>query len=110
MDGDAVRREAAAAAEEPSLTVGGCSGSAEDRFAARALGAQAAARHEGEDDVVALADVSDSRPDGLDDAGRLVSEHDRDRARARAVDDREVGVAEPGGDDAQLQLPGLRRL
>ena len=41
----------------------------------------------------------------LDDlARRLVAEHHRHHARARAVDDREVGVAEAGGADAHQEL------
>ena len=99
MDGGAVRREAVAAAEQPSLAVGGRRGSAEDRLAARALGTQSAARHEREDDVVALVDVADSRSDRLDDAGCLVPEHHRHGPGPRPVDDGEVGVAEPRGCD-----------
>ena len=78
----AVRREPLAAAEQPSLAVRGRRGGAEDRLAAGALGAQSAARHEREDDVVALADVGDARADRLDDAGRLVPEHHRHGSRA----------------------------
>ena len=53
-----------------------------------------------------------SRPAGLDDlAGRLVAEDHRHHARPRAVDDRQVGVAEAGGADADQQLAraGRRR-
>jgi hypothetical protein len=102
VDGGAVRREAPAAAEQPSRSVGGRRGGAEDRLAARALGAEAAAGNEREHDVVALADVGDSRPDGLHDARRLVSEHHRHRPRTGAVHDGEIGVAESRRGNAKL--------
>ena len=62
--------------------------------------------------MVALADVGDARADRLDDAGRLVTERHRHRSRARSVHDGEVGVAEPGGGDAnqQLAVSGRRQL
>src|SRR6185437_6971916 len=61
-------------------------------------------RDEGEDDVVALAHVEHARADLLDDAGRLVTERHRDRARARAVDHRQVGVADARRHDPHEQL------
>ena len=58
--------------------------------------------------VVAGGDLVHPRTDGLDDAGALVAEHDRQGHRVHLVAHDEVGVAQPGGDDAHehLVVPG----
>jgi hypothetical protein len=45
--------------------------------------------------VVADRDAGDFRPDGLDDAGALVTHDDGRRSRPFTVHDVEVGVANP---------------
>ena len=65
------------------------------------------ARQEAQRDVVAGRDLGDAAAHGLDDAGALVAEHDRQRHRVHLVPDDEVGVAEPGGDDADHDLVRL---
>ena len=46
---------------------------------------------------------------GLDDAGAFVAEHDRQRHRVHLVTDDQVGVAQPGRDDADEDLVVSRR-
>ena len=46
--------------------------------------------------MVADRDARAPRADLLDDPGRLVAEHDRHRIAQRALDDLEIGVAQPG--------------
>ncbi len=104
----AVLAEAAAAPEQAALAVRGGCGGAQHRFAAGALGAEPAARHEREDDVIPLADVRDAAPDRLDDAGGLVSERERHGPRPRPVDDRQVRVAQAGRADADQELAVAR--
>ena len=60
--------------------------------------------------MVSLADVVHVRAGRLDHAGGLVPEHHRDGTRADAVHDREVGVADPRGSDADEDLPGAGAL
>ena len=48
--------------------------------------------------MIAGLHVGHLRADRLDDAGRLVTEHRRHRARVLALHEVEVGVAQPGGD------------
>ena len=63
-----------------------------------------------EHDAVAGRQVGDVGPDGLDDPGALVAEHDRQlRGRGVAGDD-EIGVADAAGDDAYEHLVGAWRL
>jgi hypothetical protein len=54
--------------------------------------------------VVAGGDLLDVRSDSLDDAGAFVAEHDRQRHRVHLIAHDEVGVAQPGGDDADEYL------
>ena len=109
VDGRAVEREAKPAAEKPSGAVRRRRGGTENRLAAGALPAETAARHEGEDDVVALAYVGHSWANRLDDPRGLVPEHHRHGTRPRAVDDGEVRVAEPGRRNPDLELAAPRR-
>ena len=67
-------------------------------------GPAAGAVQEAQRDVVAGCDLLHRRADGLDDAGALVAEHDRQRHRVHLVPHDEVGVAQPGGDDADEHL------
>ena len=85
-------------------------GLAEDRQVAVAIEAMAAMRVPRQDDVVAdLRRPCASGPTVLDDARRLVAEHDRHRVAQRAFDDFEVGVAEPGRLDPHQHVAGLER-
>jgi hypothetical protein len=68
----------------------------------------AAARDEHHDDVIARREILDSRPEPLDDTGGFVPEHHRGRTRPVAVDDREIGMAQPGGGDAHEHLAWSR--
>lgn len=58
--------------------------------------------------MIARPYVADAGPDGLDDARALVAEHDGDREGDRAVDHRQIAVAESGGGDGHQHLPGAR--
>ena len=78
--------------------------------ARRAVAAMAAVRAEREDDVVALLDVGDARPELDDDAGRLVAQHHRQRQRPVAVHDVPVAHAHAGGLHLHAHLAGLRAL
>ena len=81
-----------------------------ERRAARGAGAAAAAaRHEDEHHVIADGEVRHALAERLDDARRLVAERHRDGARPRAVDDREIGMAEPGRPDAHQNLAAAGR-
>ena len=75
---------------------------------AGAVGAVPAGGDVGADDPVAARDVGDPGADLLDDAGGLVTEHHRQRPGPVAVDDRQVGVAQPGGDDPHEHLARAR--
>jgi len=68
----------------------------------------AAGRHEHHDDVVAGHEVGHVLADRLDDARRLVPEGHRHGPRAVAVDDREVGVAQPGRADPHQDFAAAR--
>ena len=54
--------------------------------------------------------IRHARPDLAHDAAGLVAEHHRHRPRARAVDRREVGVAQPRADDLDEHLAGAGRV
>src|SRR5262249_20032620 len=75
------------------------------RLAAHAPVARAAGRTGCEHDVVARHEAVHPAADGVDDAGRLVPEDDRRRARERAVDDAEIGVAEATTGTASPPMP-----
>ena len=68
--------------------------------------AVAAGGHERHDHVVAGREALGALAHLDDLAGRLVPEHHRHHPRARAVDHREVGVAQPGRADADEELAG----
>ena len=70
----------------------------------------AAARHEHHDHVVARLQVGHAGPGLLDLARGLVAERHRNGARPVAVDDGKVGMAEPGGADADQHLALSRRI
>ena len=73
-------------------------------------GAEAAVAADGQergDDVVALLDPRDARPDLLDDAGALVAADDREARDDVPVAEVLVGVAQAGGDPADQHLPLL---
>ena len=77
---------------------------AQDRQVAVAIEAVAAMRVPGQDDMIALPELSHGGPDLFDDARRFVAEHDRHRVAQRAVDDFKVGMAEPGGAHADEHI------
>ena len=82
------------ASEEGAGDVGRRTRLAERGAAGAAVRAAPARRDEGEDDMVARGEPADALA-GLEHlAGGLVTEHHRHHPRARAVDHREVGVAE----------------
>ena len=68
----------------------------------------AAARHEHHHDVIADRKIGDAFADLGDDARRFMAEHHWRRARPRAVDHREIGMAEPGRHhpDEHFAAPG----
>jgi hypothetical protein len=68
-----------------------------------------AAGHDDRDhDVIADGHVGDAVTDGLDDAGALVAQHDRQWHRHIAAQERQVRVADPGRDHADQHLAGTR--
>ena len=79
-------------------------GLAQDRQVAVAIEAMAAMRVPRQDDMVANRDAARLGPDFLDNAGRLVTEHNRHRIVQRAGDDFEIGVTEPGRFDAHQYI------
>ena len=82
-----------------------------ERRAPRPAGlAFAAGGDEGEDDVIAGRERVHARAGRDDLAGSLVAERHRHHPRPRAVDDREVGVAEAGGADPDEELARPRRV
>ena len=93
---DRLDRRAAAAADRPGrpprpdLV-------AEVRMTREAVAARAAEAADARDHVIAGLHVGDLRADRLDDAGRLVAEHRRHRARVLALHEVQVGVAQPRG-------------
>ena len=70
----------------------------------------AATGHEHHDDMIARLKVGDVLTDLLDDTGGLVAERHRHRARAVAVDDREIGMAQARGGDAHQHFTSSRRI
>jgi hypothetical protein len=80
---------------------------AEDGPADGAVEAVTALRPEREDHMVAGFHCGDAGTDVLDDAGRLVAEHHRQRKRPVPVDDVPVAVADPGRLDLDSGLAGL---
>ena len=79
-------------------------GLAQDRQVAVAIEAMAAMRVPRQDDMVADCDAACLGPDFLDNAGRLVTQHNRHRIAQRAGDDFEIGVTEPGRFDAHQHI------
>jgi hypothetical protein len=76
----------------------------QERPAGRAVVAGAAEHGQAGDDVVALLDVVHLRADLLDDAGRLVAQHDGQRMRVKPLDEVQVGMAEARVGGAQEHL------
>lgn len=58
--------------------------------------------------MVAGRDMADALADRLDDAGALVPEDHRHGEGDRAVDHRQIAVAEPGRGDGDQDLAGAR--
>jgi hypothetical protein len=77
---------------------------AQGRAALGAGQAVAAGRHEHHDHVVARHEVGHVLAHLLDHARGLVAERHRHRPRAVAVDDGQVGMAQPGGGDPHQHL------
>jgi hypothetical protein len=107
--GDAVEPKPRAAAQQLAGGVGG-----QTSYAARGVTGQTrrttpASRNEREHDAIAGAQLVDAGADFFDDPCRFMSEHQRERLAQRAVDVREIGVAEPGRRDAHEHFSGLRR-
>ena len=98
----------ARAREQRACAVRGRARLAQGRPALGAGAAMAAGRHEHADHMIAAGEVGDARPDLLDDAGRLVPERHRQRARPVAVDHRQVGMAQARGLDPDQHLARAR--
>jgi hypothetical protein len=108
VDEHAVAAEAALTGNERACGVGDDAGLAERGPALGAGRAMTAARHEDHDDVIALFQIVHTRAGFLDDTRALMTDHDGERARAVAVHDREVGVAEAGGGHPDQHFTGTR--
>jgi hypothetical protein len=74
---------------------------AEDRQAAIAIETMTAMPVPGEDDVIANGDATCLRPNLLDNARRLVPQHDQHRIAQRAFDHFEIGMAKSDRLDAR---------
>ncbi|MBA8826801.1 hypothetical protein FHX42_004180 [Saccharopolyspora lacisalsi] len=74
------------------------------RGAAPDARAAAAARVEGEHDLIAGSDTGDAVTDGFRDPRTLVTEHGRQRHRVPLVADDQVGVAHAGSDHSHEDL------
>ena len=118
MDDDLLRERAAADALPCAPAVGEADrarlvepegGGAQGRLAGAAAGAPAAVAHEADDDPVAGPHAVDAGPDLLDDPRGLVPEHDRHLAAPRAVEGRDVTVADGARADGHAHLVLLRR-
>ena len=83
---------------------------AERGLAGAAAGARPAVAHEADDHLVAGPHAVDPGPDLLDDAGRLVPEHDRHLAAPRPVQGGDVAMADGAGADGDAHLVLLRRI
>ena len=106
----AVAGEPRPAAEQRARAVGGAARLARRQPVGGAAGAVAAARQERHDHPLSDREVRHRGADPLDDARRLVAEQHRHRADPVAVDDRQVGVAQAGGLDADQELGVTRRV
>ena len=102
-------REPPLAAEQRPGAVGLRPRLAERGASGGAGAATSATRHEDEHDVVADGKIGHALAECFDDARRLVPERHRHRARPRAVDDRKIGMAEPGRLDANENLAAAGR-
>jgi hypothetical protein len=69
----------------------------------------AAAGHEHHHDMIADRQIVDPLPQFLDDARGLMPQRHRQRPGAVAVDDRQVGMAQPRRGDADQHLAAPRR-
>jgi hypothetical protein len=77
---------------------------------AAAAGAAVAAERERHDDVVADREVGHAVADLLHDASTLMAQDTGQGEGDQALTRAEVGVAEPGGEDADQHLVALRTL
>ena len=96
VDRLAIESEPTRAGKQRSRAVGARARFAQRRPPGGARQAMAAARHEDQHDVIADGEIGDALADFGDDSRRLVAEHHRRRTRPRAVDYRQVGMAEAG--------------
>lgn len=99
MDGFGVVPQSSAAAEQFPCTIAGAPDLTGDPALGSASGAVLASREEGHHHAVARVKVIDLGP-GLEYASAgFVSQQHRHRSRSIAIDDREVGVADPSSLD-----------
>jgi hypothetical protein len=110
VEGRAARGEAGRAVEQATAGQAGIRLLAEVALVAGAEEALAALGDPGHHHVVADGDVGDALPDLLDHTGALVSEDDRAVREHRAVLHGDVGVADAGGAEADLDLAGVGSL
>ena len=108
VDRRAVEVQPPRAREQRPLAVGDGARLAQRRPPGAARQAMAAARHEHQDDVVALGEIAHARAERLDHACGFVTQHHRQRPRPVAVDHRQIRMAEPGGLDPHQDLAGAR--
>ncbi len=101
--------EPPAAVQQLAATVRRRTGFTERRPAGRARQAMPAARHEDHHYMITGQEVAHSVTDALHHTCRFVTECDRYGPRTVAVDDRQVGMAEPGCDDPNQDLRWARR-
>ena len=97
------------AGEQRSGGVRSCPRLAERRTSCRTRAAAAAARDEHQNDMVASLEVGHPVADRLDDSRGLVAERHGGGARARAVDHREVRMAEARRHHLHLDFAAARR-
>lgn len=110
IDRHTVAMQAAFAGEQRAGAVGGSTWFAEGGAALGAGHAVAAARHEHHHHVVARLEVGHIGADFLHNARGFMAERHRHRARAVAVDDGEIGVAQASGGDADQHFGASRRI
>jgi len=106
MDGFGVAPQSSAAGEEFTCTIAGAPDLTGDPALGSASGAILASREEGHHHSVARVKVIDLGP-GLEYASAgLMSQQHRYRSRSIAIDDREVGVADPSSLDSDEAFGG----
>ena len=106
----AVQLQASAPGREIALLLGGIEVRAEIGPAGDALPARAATRRKDENDVIADDQICDTLAERCDLAGSLVPDDGRQWPWPRALDGREIRMAEPGRPDLDQHLAGTRPL